>query len=241
MKYIYHNLGLGDHIMCNGLVRYIKEIEGIVSIFCKPNYYNNVKYMFRDDENIKILPIGGDILTQNYILDNKIQNNLIITNLCYSLENIDSYNTIFKRINYFDHIKNFECQTFDKVYYKMLKIPFNVRFDNFFLKRNYSLEKIICKNLNPNNEKYLFVHNVDKNKIRNDLKIIENPIEYNVFDLLSLIENAEEVHLMESSIKNLVNSIKMDKPKFFYHKYVRKEYNHSFFNTEGLNKFEIII
>ena len=92
-----------------------------------------------------------------------------------------------------------------------------------------------------NNEKYIFVHNVDKDKIRNDLKIIENPDEYSIFDLITLIENAEEVHLMESSIKNLVNSIKMDKPKFFYHKYVRKEYTHSFFNAKGLNKFETIL
>jgi len=241
MKYIYHSLGLGDHIICNGLVRHIKEIEGCVSLFCIPQCYDNVKYMFRDDENIKILAIGDDKLTQNYILENNLQNDLILTNLCYGLENIDLSNRIFKRINYFDLMKNFECETFDKLYYKMLKVPFNIRFDNFFLERNYSLENDICKILNPNNEKYIFVHNVDKNKIRNDLKIIENPIEYNVFDLLTLIENAEEVHLMESSIKNLVNSIKMDKPKIFFHKYVRKEYNHSFFFPEGLNKFEIIL
>ena len=25
MKYIYHHLGLGDHIICNGLVRHFKE------------------------------------------------------------------------------------------------------------------------------------------------------------------------------------------------------------------------
>ena len=30
MKYIYHHLGLGDHIICNGLVRYFKELHGEV-------------------------------------------------------------------------------------------------------------------------------------------------------------------------------------------------------------------
>jgi len=119
-----------------------------------------------------------------------------------------------------------------------MNIPFSVRFDNFYIERDFEAEKKIVEELNPTNEKYIFTHNVDLSKVRSDLKIIENPINYNIFHLLSLIENAEEVHLMESSIKCLVNSYKMEKPKFFYHTYVRNypEYN----NTLGLNKFNIV-
>ena len=48
MKYIYHHLGLGDHIICNGIVRHFKEIHKTVTVFCRPNYFTNVEYMYRD-------------------------------------------------------------------------------------------------------------------------------------------------------------------------------------------------
>ena len=252
MKYIYCNPGLGDHIICNGLVRHIKEIEGSISIFCKSNYFENLKYMYRDDKDINVISVGedendsengwrsDDLLIQKYILDNNLQNDLIFASLSYRLSNPKSIYTGFKSVNFFNTIGKLECGTFDKAYYKVLGIPFNIRFDKFFLERDYSIENDICKTLNPSGEKYIFTHNVDRTKVRSDLKIIENPTEYNIFNLISLIENAEEVHLMESSIKNLVNSFKMEKPKFFYHRYVRKEYLNPVFYAKGLNEYEVI-
>jgi hypothetical protein len=218
MKYIYHHLGLGDHIICNGIVRYYSELYDKVSVFCKPHNYESVKYMYRDDKNIDILPIGEDSDVNNYIMLNKIENDVIKVG--------------------FENLKKVVTQSFDIGFYESSKIPFLVRFNYFYVNRELDIEQKIINDLNPTGEKYIFTHNVDKSKIRTDLKIIDNPINYSIFNLISLIENAEEVHLMESSIKCLVNSYKMDKPKFFYHQYVRK-YPQSY-NTVGLNKFEII-
>lgn len=217
MKYIYHHLGLGDHIICNGLVRYIKKFEDVVYVFCKPHNTINVEYMYRDNPNIKVLSVGEDIDVVNYINNNNISDKVI-------------------KIG-FDKLNN-ECNTFDEEFYESLNIPFLVRFDDFYIKRNLDLEQKIIKELNPNNEKYIFTHNIDKSKINTNLKIIDNPVNYSIFNLVSLIENAEEVHLMESSIKNLINSYKMEKPKFFYHQYVR---NYTpYLNTKGLNDLIII-
>lgn len=215
MKYIYSHLGLGDHIICNGLVRHYCELYGEVSVFCKPINYNNVSYMYRDNNNIKVLPIGEDYDVNNFILSNNIIKDTIIVG--------------FGRAH---------SSKFDDEFYKSVNLPFEYRFSKFFLLRDYDKENEILKTLNPTNEPYIFIHGVDKNKIRTDLKIIENPIQYNLFHLLTLIENSTEVHLMESSIKNLVNSYKIDKPMFFYHQYARgyPDYN----NTQGLNKFETI-
>jgi hypothetical protein len=129
-------------------------------------------------------------------------------------------------------------ETFDEAFYLGNGLPFSMRFDNFYLERDYELEMKIISELNPENSKYIFVHNVDKNKIRNDLKIIDNPSNYNIFNLISLIANAEEVHLMESSIKCLVNSYKMEKPTFFSHHYVRNYPR--FINSIGLNEYKTI-
>jgi hypothetical protein len=218
MKYIYHHLGLGDHIICNGLVRHIKKFEDVVYVFCKPLNTKNVEYMYRDNPNIKILSVGEDIDVTRYINNNNIQNDTIVVG--FIGENRD------------------EVSSFDESFYFQHKIPFSKRFDDFYFERDFELEQNIVKELNPNNEKYIFTHNIDISKINTNFKIIDNPVNYSIFNLISLIENAEEVHLMESSIKNLVNSYKMEKPKFFYHKYVRgyPEWN----NTKSLNKFQII-
>lgn len=218
MKYIYHHLGLGDHIICNGLVRHIKKFEDVVYVFCKPLNTKNVEYMYRDNPNIKILSVGEDIDVTRYINNNNIQNDTIVVG--FIGENRD------------------EVSSFDESFYFQHKIPFSKRFDDFYFERDFELEQNIVKELNPNNEKYIFTHNIDISKINTNFKIIDNPVNYSIFNLISLIENAEEVHLMESSIKNLVNSYKMEKPKFFYHQYVR---NYTpYLNTKGLNNLTII-
>ena len=79
MIHIYHHLGLGDHIICNGLVRKIKESHEKVVVFCKTPNYENVSYMFKDDSNIIIKPFDTDELVSQYIQTNylmKLHNNL---------------------------------------------------------------------------------------------------------------------------------------------------------------------
>jgi hypothetical protein len=218
MKYIYHHLGLGDHIICNGMVRHFQKMYETVSIFCKFNNLQNVTYMYRDNENIKIIGVTDDDVVYNYISENNISEDLIVVG--------------FHKLNQVSH------ERFDDGFYKTANLSFHHRFNDFFFKRDIEKEKKIYEEINPENKKYIFIHGVDSKKVRSDLKIIDNPTEYSIFDLLFIIENAEEVHLMESSIKNLVNSYYFNKPKFFYHQYSRNypEYN----NTQGLNKFEII-
>jgi hypothetical protein len=75
---------------------------------------------------------------------------------------------------------------------------------------------------------------LDRNKIRKDIKIIENDLRFNLFDMLGLIEMSDEVHLMQSSIKDLINSFIIDKPTIYYHTYVRNYPEN--YNTEGYNK-----
>ena len=219
MKYIYHHLGLGDHIICNSLVRHYQTIYGEISVFCKIHNYENVKYMFRDNGNINVLSIGEDVDILNYIHQNNILNDVI--KIGFGGE-------------YHPNITSF-----DEGFYLQHNLPFSSRFSNFYFERNSELESEIYQKLNPDNEKFIFCHgDIDKSKIRKDLKIIENPTEYSIFNLLLLFENAEEIHLMESSIKCLINSYTLNKPKLFYHKYVRGYSNWN--NTEGLNNFTIV-
>jgi hypothetical protein len=221
MKYIFHHLGLGDHIICNGMVRNYKQIYGKVTVFCKPHNFKNVEYMYRDDDNIIVLPIGEVWDIDSYILTNNIEKDTIRITADYS------------------------CSTFDESFYKQAGIPFEFRYSKFKFLRDLDKEEEIYHKLNPKNEKYIFVHDdfnrgflIDNNKHRNDLKIIKNNSDFNVFELMKIYENSEEIHFMESSISALINSYVMEKPKLFLHKYVRNYEN--YLHTKSKNKINVI-
>lgn len=234
MRYILHNLGLGDHIILNGLLRYYQKKFDKITVFCHAHNLDSVQYMFRDDENINAvapypqdhsrddLSLGWD-LAEKYIAENK-------------LEDI----TLRVGPNQLTHndMSDAHHQRFDEEFYSANSLPWETRFTYFKFQRDKAKELQVYNKLNPAYEEYIFHDNVDLSKVRQDLKIIKNPLEYSIFDLLTLIENAAEVHLMESSIKCLVNSYKFTKPKFFYHQYVRG-YG-EYLNTQGLNTFTTI-
>ena len=198
------------------MVRYFKEIYGKVTVFCKPHNYNNVEYMYRDDKNIEVLSIGEDWDVNKYIFENKISSDVI-------------------RIG-FENLMKYPSYRFDEAFYNIANIPFEFRFSKFLFERDFKRENEAFEYVNPKNEEYIFIHgNVDRNKIRKDLKVIENPINFGVFDIIKIIENSTEVHIMESSIKCLINSYVFNKPSFYYHQYIRG-YDESL-NSQGKNKF----
>lgn len=213
MKYIYTHLGLGDHVICNGMVRYLRNKHGEVTVFCKANNHKNVQYMYRDDDKIKVFPLNSDSDVERYIRSNNLTKDTIRAGFVRRPD-----------------------QRFDDVLYETAGVPFNARFDNFYIQRDLEREKEIYNTLNPNNEPYIFTHGVDMRRVRGDLKVIENPVEYLIFELIGILENSVEVHLMESSLKCLAGSIPMSKPKFFFHKYARD----GLCDSQSINRFIII-
>ena len=56
--FIYHHLGLGDHIMLNGFVRSVAESYDRTWLFAKPgNNTKNVRRMYQDNSQINIIPL----------------------------------------------------------------------------------------------------------------------------------------------------------------------------------------
>ena len=222
MKYIFHHLGLGDHIINNGLVHYYQKKFGEVMVFCKNQNLKNVKYMYRHNDKIHVIcpGSGNDSDVHTYIRENRIINDT-------------------KYIGFIQLDGSSTTDTFDQQFYTKNGLDWSVRFEHFDFQRDQEKESHVYNELNPNNEDYIFIHGkIDLSKVRSDLKIIRNPEDYGIFDILKLIENSVECHLMESSIKCLVNSYKFDKPNFFYHQYVRG-YS-PFLNSKGLNEYKII-
>jgi hypothetical protein len=218
MKYIHTHLGLGDHFNTNGLIRHYCEIYDEVTTFAKHHYFEQVKFMYRDLPNLLVVSIGGDGQAQQYVIEK------------------GGYPHDYIRVGHEKLSRDYK--TFDESFYAGENLPFEYKWSKFFLSRDFEKETEVYNELNPENEPYIFCHSVDINRVRQDLKIINNDSRFLVTDFIKILENAEEVHVMQSSFKDLICCIKLDKPKCFLHNYVRG-YD-SWFNTVSINNVEVI-
>lgn len=228
MKYVYHHLGLGDHFICNGLVRHLYSNHNGIKLFAKTHLKQNIDFMYRDLENLEVIGLKDDEEVERYIRLNSLQKQSI-------------------RIG-FDKIRAGLPQkdiTFDQAFYLAEGLPFSYRFDKFYIERDLDKEKNLYNNLTQNLDGYVFIHEdpsrgmfLDRARIRSDLPIITNNTNNLITDYLTVLENATEIHVMQSCFKDMINSYLMTKPKIFLHNYVRCYDEYA--NSKGINKFEVI-
>lgn len=206
--YIYHHLGLGDHIILNGLIRKLIKKDGIYFLFCKKHNVDSVEFMFNDIDNLHLISVNSDSDVHKFLSSNKINDVIKIGH-----ENLE-------------FIKRFYNCTWDEAFYRQLNVDFKERWDSFFYNRDDEVEgKLYCE-LNPDNEKFVLIHNsdstgtdrIDYTKINPAYKKIFVIKSETIFDYGKLIEDAEEIHCVDSSFKHIVDSIPT-KGKLFYHKY----------------------
>ena len=117
------------------------------------------------------------------------------------------------------HDKN--CWEF---FYDQVQIPYEVRVDHFHVERDSAEEERVLNKLNPSGEPFMFVHDdpdrgfsVDRKYILNqELREVQNDIGENAFHFLRVLEEAQEIHCMESSFKSLID-LYAQTDKLFYH------------------------
>jgi hypothetical protein len=199
---IHHHLGLGDHFDCNGMVRYMLKNFDLskVYVFSKSNYFNMIEYMYRDEDRIEVVKIdknrNEDEQVKLFLEGRKDP----ISFLRIGFENYPSGR---------EGVDNKNCWEY---FYDQVKIPHNVRTDYFYVKRDEKEELKLLQELNPKGKPYIFVHddpergyNVDKNKLPENFHIIRNDNTKNIFYFTKVLEDAKEIHCMESSFKSLID------------------------------------
>ena len=215
--YIWHHLGLGDHVTCNAIVRnYCKKYDK-VNLFVKDRNLKNVQYMFRDLNNLEFIHGKGD---QDEFVRYYLDLHRFINLLMLRFDNAEIQQSGLN---------------FDELFYKKANIPFNRKFEDCYIPRNEEKEDEVCKIMNPSGEPYVFIHqdserghlmNMDHIKdkslkvISSDFKLDETKT-YLIFDYMKLIEEAQEVHVMESSFKCMIDGYIKEKENMFFHKYMR--------------------
>jgi hypothetical protein len=201
MKYIYHHLGLGDHISCHGIVRHYCEIEEEVSLFVKPHNYENVKRMYKDIKNLNLIQ-GDDNFVENYTIQNNINQNLLKIG--------------FQNLNNFE---NLEVQ-----FYKLAGVPIEFKYSKFFIERDYETEIEVFKGLDLSSREYVFFHDggyqIKKELLPKNLKTIK-PEGHGLFDWIYVIENSREIHCIDSAFICLIDCITTGDIPLNNHRYVR--------------------
>lgn len=214
---LYHHLGLGDHIMCHGIVReYCKKYEQ-VAIFSYPHNYTSVSFMYRDLSNITIIK-GDDAFARKFISDNA------------SKSGKNRYDKIiFLGFQFLDRHSGVPLE---KQFYQIAEVPLEKKWDNFFVKRDIMSEQSLFEQV-ALDDKYVFLHEdlarnykINRKKISNKYAIFvpEKKLTENIFDYCTIIEKAKEIHVIDSSFMFLIDCLKYDNPeqKLYIHRYSRE-------------------
>ncbi len=213
---ICHNLGLGDHFMCHGIVRtYAKKYDRI-GLFVKPHNVPSVAFMYRDLPNLKI-HVGHDEDMWGYVMRNRFKFGP------FWAERYDSAYIIgFNRLNYTSG------EQIEHQFYRLARVPFEQLWNAFHVDRDTVCEQTLEQQLSLTTP-YTFVHDDDRYPIDSTragtLPVVRaNPtLTQNVFDYWGVIEHASEVHVIDSSFMFLIDQLPYinDAQQLFVHRYAR--------------------
>ena len=149
--------GLGDMICLNGAVRYfIKKNPHLdeVRVIGISHNYEKLLYMYRDEPKIKIMTIEGEGLKP------RNENRKVQWRNRYENE---KENTDFPVITWGPISVRGEWS--DRILYDEANIPFEERWNSFYIKEDLEKEEEIYNRLNPNDEDFIFSFNIDPSLI----------------------------------------------------------------------------
>lgn len=205
--------GMGDEIICNGLVReYCKRYE-MVGIFCLKRNYPSVSFMYRDLENLRIHVVASHAERYRFRFLNTFR---LGENRYDEIRAIDAYD-------------DESGIRFERQVYGRFGLPLEKKWDSFFVKRDSEREEALFQKLGLS-EPYQFVHDdgrfpLDRSRISPTLRVVEPTKELtdNVFDCCGLIERAAEIHVVDSSFIVLIDSLPYvhEVQRLYKHAYAR--------------------
>lgn len=211
--FVYHHLGLGDMIHCNGMVRYLLDrlnADRTVNVFCKVRNLGMTQWMYRDEPRIRLLPIEDGVRELTFV-QRTLRNHRSRNFLAVGHRALRSLERAYPKAFY------------DELFYRQVGLPYSIRYDWCYWQRDLTEEERVYEKLAPD-APYAFVHDdasrgfsIDTSTI--GMAVVRNDITESIFHLGLLLERAAEVHCMESSIRCMLESLDMDNCNLFYHNF----------------------
>ena len=196
---------MGDHIVCNGLLNHFSESFNKIYLPVKSRDLNNVNYLYKDTNKIEVFKIEHETEVEDISSFAK-KNNLTILKVGFKKRK----------------------PPFNLSFYEQFNLPYNYSFNKFKITRDEEKEESLLKHLKNTYEvkgPYQVVHNqssygkVDLQSNKNLPKIYiekETDLYKNIFLYLKVIENAEEIHCLDSSFLHLVERVNTNANLFFH-------------------------
>lgn len=208
---IYQHLGLGDHIICNGLIRNLIKHKHQYKMFVFKKYLESVSFMYRDIKNLDFIVVESDWDARNYI---NLNNELEV--IYIGAGNGDQ--------SFFSGPFDIE---FDEMFYKQHNVDFKKRWKDFKCLRDDDREKKLFQRYNVVEGEYVFIHDDEQRHLHirkenlnlENLPVIKpnNHLTNNIFDYCYLMENAKQCHFIDSAFKLVFDSICTKNENIFFH------------------------
>jgi hypothetical protein len=211
--------GLGDHLACAGIYReYASRYEILVLPVVK-KYLPELEKITGDLPQIHLTTYSNRFW-ESQMLEHRKQ---------------FEENTLFDILNLGYYGKGFFSDPgmrVDANFYSQAKLDLQVRWTGFSYTRDLEKENNLFEQFVPTNKPYIFLHEdetrnylVDRSRLPNGVQIVSpdpHLKNYSLFDYRKIIENAEQIHCIESSFSAYTDNLLLDNLKFA-HRYARPE------------------
>lgn len=206
-KYIVQHLGLGDHVILNGMVRTMMadKPDEKFYMFVFNWYMDTVGFMYRDLPNLELFGVNRWDERQ-YLVDR------------WGISPDNVINITYDEASGMD---------FDRYFYESMGYPFEYRWSRFHSERDTNRETDLFVKYGVEQGQYVFLHDdvsrgfeIDRDHIRRkDLPIVQPNLGMtsNAFDYCYLMEHSAESHFIDSSFRLIFDSFKLRKTEIYYH------------------------
>jgi len=211
---IYHHIGLGDIVICNGLVNYVSNLVEKVYLVVDEKFKDQAKYLYSDNPSVEILS------------DKPIS----VNNLNSFVEKLSiEKKTEVLQIGWDNYSSNFFQVPFYKAFYKQLKLPYSYSYKYFRLPTSSQLEEKLSNHLVESyeidfNKKIKLIHSEASDgsyelNLRNENSIYvtkQTDLYGNIFLYRDVVKKADEIHCINSSFVHFIDRIDTD-ADLYYH------------------------
>lgn len=216
--YILGNQGLGDQIVLNGLYRYFAERYDWCIVPIADRYEKTIREMTADVKNILVSGYRMEIWEPHMLAHRNY-----LEKRGFHCLNLGEYGS--------NYLVNGEF-SLDQTIYAQAGVPHQIRWSDFNYARNIMREKQLFAELGCERGQYIFVHDDPKRNLSIDAKLLPKNLSvirpktglkgFSFFDYIYIIENAAEVHCIESSFAALIEQLDIKVPKYA-HRYARPD------------------
>jgi hypothetical protein len=252
--FIIPHLELGDNLIINGMIHHYLEKQNVILV-CKLKYLEQLEIMYANtfDKKYKLYfyPVKGGSL-ENINIYNEIP---IDEKLTEYLNDNNIHVNIFNgyKLNYYK-LPNIVLNSYPMYFYNDNRLDNTIQYTKFKISKNEKEEDEIYQRLiNTIGTNYIVIIDDEKRNLLLNNKYINSNIpifklgldsknkidalnkirDKNIFNYIKILENANEIHSIDSCILLLIDMLPI-KGKIFAHKYVR---SNIFTNVNYNNKY----